>query len=316
MNPQPFNTGYLPEENGHKVFFSQYGNVDGPAVVRLHGGPGSKSKPKHAAEFDLSKYQVITFDQRGCGLSEPAGELANNTLPKLISDMERLRTELKLDSWFVAGSSWGGGLALAYAQAHPDKVKGFLLSSIFLARPRDDAWAFSTNAGSGIERLFPDVWEKRQAFLEQLAIEPAQASKQLLAKLLTGSLEVQRQITAGVANWENNLMNAQSDISYLHPDEVDEEDIIGVKIFLHYQVNNFFLEPDQLLRDLPKIKSIPAILLHGRYDVLCPAEAMWAVQKGLDNVETYILPTSNHKLTADGEVARFIAYKSFLKRYA
>jgi proline iminopeptidase len=305
MNPKPFNTGYLPERNGHKVYYAQYGNPKGEVVVMLHGGPGSKSKAKYVKPYDLGKFQVITFDQRGCGESLPAGETGNNTLQDSVSDIERLRSELKIKKWFVAGGSWGATLALAYAEAHPEKVRGLLLSSIFLARPRDVQWAFTQD--NGIQRLFPDLWEKRMEFLKKYKVTHANA-----AKVLSGSHKTIKDVVVGVSNWEGNLMNAQEDLSFTDPEDVGDEDIAGVKIFLHYEANNFFLKPDQLLKGLSKIKSIPTVIVHGRYDALCPVEQTWEIQKKLSNVETVILPTSNHKLTAEGEIAKKFAFNKFL----
>lgn len=311
--PKPFNSGFLDDRDGHKVFFSQLGNTKGEAIVVLHGGPGSQSKPKQIKGYDLEKYHVITFDQRGCGKSEPAGKVESNTLTDLIQDMESLRQKLGIDTWFVAGGSWGATLALAYAQANPNKVKGLLLSSIFLAQPRDVEWAFT--AGGGIERLFPDVWEHRLEFLKQYQVEPANAAKILLEKLQTTSLEESKAISAGVVNWEGNLMNAFEDIQYTSPEDIEESDIASTKIFLHYESNHFFLEPAQLVKNLDRIASIPTIIVHGRYDALCPVEATWEVQKQLTNVEVLILPTSNHKLTAEGEIARKLAFKLFLQEH-
>ncbi len=312
ITPKPFNTGYLDEQDGHKVFFSQFGNLKGDALVILHGGPGSQSKPKQIKGYDLEKYHIITFDQRGSGKSEPAGKLESNTLSDLIQDMERLRTKLSIDGWFVAGGSWGATLALAYAQAHPDKVKGLLLSSIFLASPRDISWAFTS--GDGIERLFPDVWEHRLDFLSQYQIEPANAASVLLQKLKSATPEEAKNISAGVSNWEGNLMHAQEDVQYIAPDEVEESDIASTKVFLHYESNHYFLEPDQLINNLEKIATVPTVIVHGRYDLLCPVEATWKVKKKLNNVEVLILPTSNHKLTAEGDIARKLAFNLFLSK--
>lgn len=312
MNSKPFNTGFLEEQDGHKVYFAEYGNPKGEAIVTLHGGPGSKSKAKHVKPYDLQKFRVITFDQRGCGESQPLGETNANTLQDLVSDMERLRTKLGVEKWFVAGGSWGAALALAYAETHPDKVKGLLLSSIFLARPRDVEWAFTKN--NGIERIFPDLWEKRIEFFNKFKVTPNNAAEALLEKMKSASPEEVKEIAAGVSNWEGNLMNAQEDLSFTDPEDVNDEDIAGVKIFLHYEASNFFLKPDQLLKELDKLKSVPTVIVHGRYDVLSPVEQTWEVQKQLTNVETTILPTSNHKLTAEGEVAKKFAFNKFLDK--
>lgn len=311
-SPKPFRTGYLDELDGHKVFFAQFGNPQGDAIVILHGGPGAQSKPKHIKGYDLEKYHVITFDQRGCGKSEPAGKIEANAIGDLIHDMERLRTTLSLDRWFVAGGSWGATLALAYAEAHPERVRGLLLSSIFLAQDRDVEWAFT--AGGGVERMFPDVWEERITFLSQYHTEPGNAAQQLLQRLTSSTLEEAKTLAAGVLNWEGNLMNAQEDVQYVAPDEVEESDIASVKIYLHYESNRYFLRPHQLVEDAVKISHIPAIIVHGRYDLLCPVDATWEIKKKLNHVEVLILPTSNHRLTAEGEIARKLAFAVFLNK--
>lgn len=311
-NPKPFNTSFLPEKDGHKVAYFQYGNPKGEAVLLLHGGPGSKHKSKSAKGYDLEKYHVIAFDQRGCGKSLPTGGIESNTLSDLIADIERLRKELKINNWFVAGGSWGATLALAYAQAHPKQVKGLLLSSIFLASSRDEKWAFSE--ADGVDRMFTDLWEDRLVFLEKFETNPANAAKDLLERINSGSKKVVNEVVAGVSNWEGNLMNAQEDLTFVEPEDVEESDIAAVKVFLHYEANDFFLIDDQLVKNMNKIKSIPAVIVHGRYDLLCPVEASWKVQKGFDDVEVVILPTSNHKLTADGAVAKELAYNLFLEK--
>ncbi len=312
MNYKPFNTGYLPKKDGHKVYFFQYGNPKGEVVVTLHGGPGSKSKPKYVKAYDLDKYQVVTFDQRGCGESKPSGEIKQNTTQHLIEDIERLRLKLGVDKWYVAGGSWGATLALAYSLSYPKMVKGLLLSSIFLARARDAKWAFTES--DGIERLFPDLGETQQAFLEKYGVKKDNAARILLKKINTSKPKVVKDIVAGISNWEGNLMNAQEDLIFIDPEDVSEDDISSTKIFLHYEANDYFLKPNQLVNGLDKIKNIPTIIVHGRYDVLCPVEQTWEVQKRLSNVETIILPTSNHKLTAEGEIAKRLAFKYFLSR--
>lgn len=313
MNLKPFNTGYLPEKDKHKVYYAQYGNPNGEAVILFHGGPGSKSKPKHVKPYDLEKFRIITLDQRGCGESLPSGEIENNSLQDLITDIERLRSKLKIERWFVAGGSWGATLALVYAEAHPEIVKGLLLCSIFLARPRDVQWAFTKN--NGVDRIFPDLWEKRMVFLKKYNATPSNAAKVLLDKIQSGSAKTIKEVVAGVINWEGNLMNAQEDLSFIDSKDVSDDDIAGVKIFLHYEANEFFLKPDQLLKKVNKIKSIPTVIVHGRYDVLCPVEQTWELQKKLSNVETVILPTSNHKLTVEGGLTRKFIFNKFLDKW-
>lgn len=311
MNPKPLNTGYLSELDGHRVYFAQYGNVSGPAIIVCHGGPGDKSKPKHVSGYDLSKYHVIIFDQRGCGGSTPLGEVGHNTTQELVSDMERIRNKLKINKWFVAGGSWGSTLALLYAETHPETVKGLLLSSIFLARLRDEKWAFSQ--ANGIDRIFPDLWDGREKLLQKYETNATDAPKLLLAKIEAG--EEVNEIVAGVMNWEGNLMTSQSDLSFTDPADVNEENIASVKVFLSYEANKFYIEDDQILNNISNIKNIPTIIVHGRYDLLCPVEQAWEVKNNLTNVETIILPSSNHRFTAEGLLARKFAINYFLYRH-
>lgn len=315
INPTPFHTGFLSEENGHVVQYSQYGNPDGPAVVVLHGGPGSRSKPKHVARFDLQRYHLIAFDQRGCGSSTPAGKTEHNTTQDLVADIERLREFLNIDHWFVTGASWGAALALLYAQSHPDKVRGLLLSSIFLARERDVQWAFTGE--SGIAHFFPDVWHKRADFLTTYSTQPSQAAGDLLALLQSDAdLKTKRAVAAGVLNWEGNLYTSNQDVVYALPDDVGESDIASVSIWLHYESNNFFLETDQIMKNMSAIADIPTVIVHGRHDLLCTPEQAWQVHQRLSNSELHFLPQSNHKLSADGEVAKQLAFTAFLDKHS
>ncbi len=309
MKPKPFATDFLPELDGHLVHYEQYGNVQGEAIITTHGGPGDRVKSRHIGNYDLDKYHVIAFDQRGCGQSLPPGKTEDNSLQATISDMERLRKHLKIDRWYVAGGSWGSTVALAYAEANPDHVKGLLLYSIFLGRTSDEEWAFSHD--DGITHVFPDVAEVRRKFLSKFNATPDNAAKQLL-NIIQTQPKLSNEIAAGVINWEGNLMSAQSDVNYLEVEDVSEENIASVTIFLHYEANNFFLTSNQLLDNLSKIKTIPTVIIHGRYDLLCPLEGAWQLKKNMSNVELIILPTSNHRLTAEGELARKLAIANFL----
>lgn len=310
MNIQPFHTDFLEEKDGHKVWFAQYGNPKGASIVVCHGGPGDKSKPKHVNRYDLVKYQVIAFDQRGCGQSLPLGETKNNTLSDLVSDMERLRVFLKIDKWFVAGGSWGSTVALSYAQSHAENVLGLLLSSIFLGRRQDVDWSFTKSGG--IEKIFTDLWQSRSDFLTKFGAEIANSAGVLLEKINSSDEATIKEIVAGVMNWEGNLGSSQSGLAYIDPSDVKAEHIASVKLFLHYDSHDSFMKENQLIENIKTIKDIPTIIVHGRYDLLCTFDQAWELHKNLPKSEMVILPNSNHRLTADGEVARSMAFKYFL----
>lgn len=313
MNPKPFHTGYLAEKDGHKVWYAQYGNTKGLPIITCHGGPGNKSKVKHASLYDLDKYHVIAFDQRGCGNSMPLGETKHNALTDLVSDMERIRLTLKIDKWFVAGSSWGSTVALSYAQSHPKKVLGLLLSSIFLGRRQDVDWSF-TKPG-GIDKIFSDLWKSRHKFLSKFGADLTNSASILLDKMQKSNAATISEITAGVMNWEGNLMSSQNNLAFIDPSDVNEENISSVKIFLHYDSHDSFMEENQILQNIKIIKDIPTIIVHGRYDLLCTFDQAWELHQNLPNSELVTLPSSNHKLTADGDIARIMAFKYFLTKH-
>lgn len=311
MALQPFNSGYLKEEDGHKVWFAQYGNPSGLPIIVCHGGPGDSSKPKHVNRYDLTKHQVIAFDQRGCGKSLPLGEIKNNTLTDLVSDMERLRVFLKINKWFVSGGSWGSTVALAYAETHSEKVLGLLLSSIFLGRKQDIDWSFTKSGG--IDKVFTDLWQSRKEFLSKFGADYSNSASVLLEKMNSSDEATIQEIAAGVMNWEGNLGSSQSGLSYTDPSDIKTEHIASVRIFLHYDSHDSFMIENQLIENIKSIKQIPTIIVHGRYDLLCTFDQAWDLHKSLPNSELVTLPNSNHKLTADGEVARFMAFKYFLE---
>lgn len=310
MTPQPYSTGYLEEKDGHKVWFAQYGNPTGIAIVVCHGGPGDRSKPKHISRYDLGKYHIITFDQRGCGQSLPLGETKINTLSDLVSDMERLRIFLKIDKWFVSGGSWGSTVALAYAESHAQNVLGLLLTSIFLGRRQDVDWSFTKSGG--VDKIFPDLWQSRGDFLTKYGADYSNSASILFEKMNTSDVTTIAEITAGVMNWEGNLMSSQSDLSYTDPSDVKAENIASVKVFLHYDSHDSFMTENQLLQSIIVLKDVPTIIVHGRYDLLCTFDQAWELHKNLPKSEIITLPNSNHRLTADGEVARSMAFKYFL----
>lgn len=308
--PTLLSKGYLPEADGHTVFFSEYGNPDGPVILTIHGGPGSSSKPDHALRFPLEKYRVILFDQRGCGLSTPSAQLEHNTTPDLVADMERLQQHLEIDHWYVSGSSWGSTLALTYAQAHPEHVLGLLLSAVFLGRSQDVTWA--VGEAHGTRRIFPELYALLADEAARLGVGyPFQASE-LLRELQSAPEMRQKELVAMYLSWESNLMSAFSPVTLLTADEITEKELAYAQIFLHYESHDAFLRPNQLLANMASIAHIPAVIVHGRYDLLCPLDGAWELARAFEHAELLILPSSNHAFTAEGEVVRRVAFEKFL----
>ena len=303
---------HLPIREGHQVYYAEYGRPDGETVLCLHGGPGSCSKARHAEIFDLTRYRVILFDQRGCGRSLPYGELNNNNADLLLQDIEHLRKRLKITKWYLSGGSWGAALALAYAQAHPRSVKGLLLASTFLVLQRDLHWALQ--GGEGAARMFPEVRERWLDFLAQYQISgDGRIAAKILEKMEISESETVRKMTAEVLNREFNLFSTLKDVQFMGPEDISEEEINAARIFLHFEAHDFFLQPDQLLEKAGRIRSVPVVAIHGRYDVLCPLESIWSFKRKMKNMELIVLPSDGHKITADGEVLKREVFNRFLR---
>ncbi len=311
--PLPYGENYLPRENGHKIYYAEFGNPSGVSIINCHGGPGGSSKPKHASAYNLKKYRVVNFDQRGCGRSYPSGKIEGNKIIDLVLDMERLRNQLNITEWFVAGSSWGSTLAIVYALNYPERVKGLLLSALFLGDSKTDKWAFRDNKGAA--QLFPDVWQQLTDNLQEIAInvDDENVSRQLLEKISSNDVSVRQKVSSIVASWEVNLLSRNIALQYKRSDEVTDCDIDSVKVFLNYQANNYWLEDGYIIHNVEKIRDIPTIIVHGRYDILCPLSSAWELKQLLANAELVVLPESHHLIAGDGEVARYYAYENFLK---
>jgi proline iminopeptidase len=305
-------TLFLPPKDGHTIAYSVHGNPKGPAILSFHGGPGSASKLEHAQKFDLTKYQVILFDQRGCGESTPTAELKNNTTQDTLDDTERIRKKLDIKKWYVSGSSWGSTLALLYAEKYPEKVEGLLLSAVLLSNKATMDWSFTTT--NGVAQLMPDVLEQRETFLKKYNTTPKNLAKDLSKLLRESDLETQQDIVAGAINWEYNLMSPMSKVSYFSPKDITKKELTYVRVFLHYQVNDFFIEDEQILKNIQTIKNIPTVIVHGRYDVLCPMTYAYQLQKSLDKSDFIVASTSGHMFSVEGEEIRRLAFDRFLGR--
>lgn len=303
----------LSEKDGHVISFSEHGNSEGPAIIAFHGGPGSKSKPYYAERFDLSKYRVILFDQRGCGKSTPIGKLENNTTDDLLGDAERIREQLGIEKWFVAGSSWGSTLSLLYAIKYPKRTCGLLISAVFLADRDSIAWSMEDE--KGVARLMPDVWQKRMDFFKRFNIKLKTQNEDILKAFDNATPEQQKEVAAEVQNWEGNLLSTLSSISYKNPEDITEDDIASVRIFMHYEMNQGFIPENFILVNATKIESTPTVIVHGRYDVLCPLQKAHELVGKLKNAELIIATSSGHKLTAEGETIKTMAFDRFLERH-
>lgn len=285
MELEPFNQGYLKVSELHTIYFHEYGNPDGQPVVAPHGGPGSSSKEKYANLYSLEKFRVILYDQRGCGKSTPTSELLENTTADLVEDIEKLRKHLKIEKWYMHGPSWGSTLTLLYAQQYPDRVEKIVLRGIFFASKSEAKWSFEF----GANQVFPDKWDK---FISQIPENKRNNYLNYLYEVALGDdTELQNNLLPKYNQWEGSLLSLEG----MPEEEIDvEKEVQSARIMLHYVVNDFFLEKDQILKNLDKIKHIPMVIINGRYDMITPMVSAWTLHKALPNSILDIVTLAGH----------------------
>jgi proline iminopeptidase len=291
---EPYRASRLRVSEIHELHVEEAGNPSGPPVIFFHGGPGAGISPLHRRFFDPAFWRVILFDQRGAGKSTPLGELRENTTWDLVEDAERIRTHLGIEKWLVFGGSWGSTLGVAYAERHPERVTGLILRGVFLARRSELEWSFT----DGVRRIWPDAWEK---FVAPLTPRERGAIMRAYHRRLTSEDPAER--AAAALAW-----NAYEEIaSRLLPDPAPsaEEDVphqIAVaRIEAHYFVNRTFLgSDDQLLREAGCLRTLPGIIIQGRYDLVCPMQSAWDLAAAWPEARLVIVPGAGHAADEPG----------------
>jgi proline iminopeptidase len=298
---EPYRAGRLRVSPLHELHFEECGNPKGKPVVFLHGGPGAGSDAKQRRFFDPDAYRIVLFDQRGSGRSTPHANLEDNTTWHLVQDIETLREHLGIERWQVFGGSWGSTLALAYAQKHPERVTELVLRGIFLLRKQEIDWFYQ----QGAEVLFPDAWE------EYLAPIPPEERHDMLSayhrRLTSPDAAVRQQAARAWSIWEGRT-------SYLLPNEAtvarygsDDFADAFARIECHYFLNRGFFRSDtQLLEDVPRIRHIPAVIVQGRYDVVCPIQSAWALHKAWPEAQLRIIPDAGHSAYEPGTTSALV----------
>jgi len=301
---EPHLTSYLPVSEGHEVYYEVCGNPAGTPVVFVHGGPGGGglTTRKDLRFFDPSAYRIVLFHQRGCGNSRPHSSLEANTTWHLVEDMERLRTHLGIGRWVVFGGSWGSTLSLAYAERHPDRVRALVIRGIWLARPEEIRWYYQ----EGANFLFPDAWE---VFVEAIPLAERHDLMAAYHRRLTGDdAAVREKAVHAWCAWEALTLKLIPEA----PEEVERyasgkhADALA-RLECHYYINGAFLDPpNQLLAEIEKVRSIPAVIVQGRYDVICPTTAAWDLHRRWPEAEFHIVPDAGHVAHEPGITDRLI----------
>lgn len=307
---KPYATHTLAVDALHVLYVEECGNPQGVPVVFVHGGPGAGCEPPHRSFFDPNVFRIVLFDQRGCGKSKPHAELDGNTTQALVADMEHIRTILGIQRWVVFGGSWGSTLGLVYAQTHPNRVLGLILRGIFLCRPWEIQWFYQ----DGANRLYPDYWED---FLHPIPPEERNDLVQAYYRRLTGKDEIARMAAAKAWSvWEGRCATLNPNKNVIDHFASPYTALSLARIECHYFVNQSFLAPDQILRDAERLKNIPGVIVHGRYDTVCPVANAWELHKAWPESELRIISAAGHSafepgiadalvLAADAMGARF-----------
>jgi proline iminopeptidase len=290
---EPFESGMLELDAGHRMYWEQCGNPHGVPVVFLHGGPGAGASPVHRQFFDPAHYRIVIFDQRGAGRSTPLGCLDGNTTPNLVADMERLREHLGIARWIVFGGSWGSTLALAYAEHHPHRCLALVLRGIFLCRPSEIDWFLY-----GMRNIFPERWREFANFI------PVAERGDLLAayhrRLVDPDSAVHLPAARRWSVYEGSCSTLLPNSALVAEFASDRVALGLARIEAHYFVNRIFLPDDFLLANIDRVRHIPAVIVQGRYDAVCPPVTADDVHRAWPEAEYHLVPDAGHSAFEPG----------------
>jgi proline iminopeptidase len=292
---EPYDQGMLAVSPAHTLYYEQSGNPQGTPVVFLHGGPGGGTVPDYRRFFDPAAYRIVLFDQRGSGKSTPHANLEENTTWHLVADIERIREHVGIDSWVVFGGSWGSTLALAYAQTHPERARALVLRGIFLCRPKEIRWFYQEGASA----IYPDAWE------HYIKVIPDAERADLLGafhrRLTSDDESVRLEAARAWSIWEGNTSKLYPDENLIAHFGDSQFALAFARIECHYFMNNAFFDTDNyLIENVGKIRHIPAVIVQGRYDVVCPLMSAWELHQAWPEADLKIIPDAGHSALEPG----------------
>ncbi len=291
---EPYTTGQLDVGDGHVIYWERVGKPGAKPAVFLHGGPGGGCNPNQRRLFNPDLYDVVLFDQRGCGRSTPHASLEANTTWHLVADIERLREMVGVDKWQVFGGSWGSTLALAYAETHPERVTELLVRGIYtLTRPELD-WYYQF----GVSEMFPDKWE---AFVAPIPEAERHEMMAAYHRRLTGTDKAEQiRCAKAWSVWEGSTITLLPSPELASDHDDDHFALAFSRIENHFFMNAGWLEDGQLLRDATKLKGIPGVIVHGRYDMPCPLKYAWQLSKVWTDADFHIIEGAGHAVSEPG----------------
>jgi proline iminopeptidase len=307
---QPYATHHLPVAAPHVLYVEECGNPDGLPVLFLHGGPGAGFQPWNRRFFDPERYRIVLFDQRGAGKSTPHAHLEGNTTQALVSDIEAVRCLLGIDRWVVFGGSWGSTLALAYAEAHPEHVIGLILRGIFLCRDQDVRWFYQ----DGASHVYPDYWAD---YVKVIPNAERHDFVSAFYKRLTGTDEVARMAAAKAWSvWEGLCATLKPNGSVVDHFSDPHVAMALARIECHYFYHQSFMRPNQLVEEAYRLADIPGVIIHGRYDMVCPLDNAFALHQAWPQAELQIVRDAGHAAAEPGIIDALVrATNDFARRF-
>ena len=292
---EPYKQGKLQVSDLHAIHFEESGNPQGKPIVLLHGGPGGGCPAFYRQYFHPEKWRLVMFDQRGCGQSTPHAELRENTTWDLVDDIEKLREHLGIEKWVVFGGSWGSTLSLAYSQTYPERCNGLILRGIFMLRQKELHWFYQ----EGASYIFPDAWEE---YLKPIPL--AERDDMLAAyykRLTSPDLQIRLEAARAWSIWEASTSRLFLDQQLMQIFGKSEFADAFARIECHYFINKgFFESEDQLLMNVDRIRNIPAVIVQGRYDVVCPMISAWELHLAWQEAELIVVPDAGHSMSEAG----------------
>ena len=297
---EPFETGHLDVGDGHVIYWERVGTRGAKPAVFLHGGPGGGCSPNQRRAFDPALYDVTLFDQRGCGRSTPHASLEANTTWHLVADIERLRELAGVEKWQVFGGSWGSTLALAYAETHPERVTELIVRGIYTLQKSELDWYYQF----GVSEMFPDKWERFLAPIPEA--ERGNLMAAYRKRLTSADRAVQIEAAKAWSLWEGETITLLPDPALTNQHGDDDFALAFARIENHYFTHGGWLEEGQLLRDAVKLKGIPGLIVHGRYDMPCPLRTAWDLAKAWPDADFHIVEGAGHAFSEPGILDRLI----------
>ena len=308
---KPYATHSLQVDSIHELYVEECGSPDGIPVLFVHGGPGGGCSKMDRRFFDPEKYRIVLFDQRSSGRSKPHAELESNTTNLLVEDIETIRTTLTIDRWILFGGSWGSTLSLLYAQAHPKRVMAMILRGIFLARQADLNWTYSEG---GASQVFPDQWQ------DFVAPIPESERNDLVTAYhdrLFGDNELARMNAAKHwAMWEGRIATLRPNQEVIDHCADPHLALAMSRIECHYFKNNAFIKENQIIENMNLVARIPGVIIHGRYDMVCPLENAWQLSEHWTEADLHIIRDAGHASLEPGIIDALIrATDEFARKF-